>query len=261
MLDISRGREFELVTGIVQARRHCVNKWLDIPFLNGPVGQGNRWRNSVRPVEPALYPLLIRHKPNFVRAVSNCDKLDMERLPIEREWLQAQRLCEGSDITLTIIHCPIGIDFDTVWELAAYRTCFVHNTQTRVPNLFEGIANNPVASVSQTRIFPAQHHGDLGGEVLERAVDVTNVHDPDSDRDLSWSRLLRRPLNQSRRFRALRGVNRHRKEEQKQKMDCLHEIVTGNRPDRDSPQHFSIALAVMVLPAGLDLSGGIGTEQ
>ena len=130
-----------------------------------------------------------------------------------------------------------------------------------MPNLFERVAHNSLAGVSQTRIIPAQYHRDLGGEVLERAVDVTNVHDPDSDRDLSWSRLLRRPLNQSRRFRALRGVNRHRKEEQKQKMDCLHEIVTGNRPDRDSPQHFSIALAVMLWPASLDRRGRIETEQ
>src|SRR2546423_13101290 len=99
-----------------------------------------------------------------------------------------------------------------------------------MPNLFERVAHNSLAGVSQTRIIPAQYHRDLGGEVLERAVDVTNVHDPDSDRDLSWSRLLRlRPLNQSGRFRAARELDRHRKKDKKRKMDSFHEIVAEPR--------------------------------
>jgi hypothetical protein len=40
-----------------------------------------------------------------------------------------------------------------------------------MPNLFNWVADNAVASVGQTRIFPAQHDCDLSSEALLRAVD------------------------------------------------------------------------------------------
>ena len=56
-----------------------------------------------------------------------------------------------------------------------------------MPNLFERIAHNSVAGVSQARIFPAQYDRDLRGEILLGAVDIADVHDPHPDGDLSRS--------------------------------------------------------------------------
>src|SRR6266516_1151214 len=109
--------------------------------------------------------------------------------------MQSQRLREGSGVTLPISHRAIGIDFDRVRELAAYGISLIHNTNARMPNLFERVAHNSVAGVSQTRIFPAQHDSDLGGERLLGAVDTTDVDDPHSDRDFGWAGVGVWPIN------------------------------------------------------------------
>src|SRR4029453_5201899 len=63
--------------------------------------------------------------------------------------------------------------------------CFVHDANSRMPNLFERVAHNPLAGVSQTRIFPAQYNGHLCREILLGAIDVTDVRHPSADRVLS----------------------------------------------------------------------------
>jgi hypothetical protein len=50
-----------------------------------------------------------------------------------------------------------------------------------MPNPFERVTHNSIAGVSQPRIFPAQHDGDLGGERLLGAVDTTDIRHPQSD--------------------------------------------------------------------------------
>src|SRR5213596_1994370 len=128
-------------------------------------------------------------------------------------------------------HRAIGTDFHRVRELAAYGICFIHNTNARMPNLFERVAHNSVAGVSQTRIFPAQHDSDLGGERLLGAVDVTDVRHPDADRDLSRTGIGVRSIDQSGRFRTEREPDRQRKNHKQRKTDSLHDIATGKRPD------------------------------
>jgi hypothetical protein len=90
-------------------------------------------------------------------------------------------LGERSGITLPINHPAVGLDFSHIRKLAADRIAFVHDDRPRMPNLFERVAHNSIAGVSQARIFSAQHDGYLSGKRLLRAIDVTDVDDPYSD--------------------------------------------------------------------------------
>src|SRR5207244_4783290 len=128
------------------------------------------------------------------------------------------------DIALSISCHAIGIDFDRVRHFAADGICLIHNTNARMPNLFERVAHNSVAGVSQTRIFPAQHDSDLGGERLLGAVDVTDVRHPDADGDLSRAGIGIRSIDQSGRFRTEREPDRQRKKHKQWKMDSLYWI-------------------------------------
>src|SRR5438093_692593 len=85
VLDIARGREFKGVTRILMARRQRVHERLDLPFLYGPIWQGNRWRDPAGPFKPVLNPNLIWYEHYFVGLIPNCDQLDAKSLPIERE--------------------------------------------------------------------------------------------------------------------------------------------------------------------------------
>src|SRR5438094_2195746 len=105
------------------ARRQRVHDRLELPFLYGPIWQGNRWRDPASPFKPVLNPNLIWYKHYFVRLIPNRDQLDAKSLPIERERLQSQRLREGSDVTLSRTNRAIGIDFDRVRHCAADGIC------------------------------------------------------------------------------------------------------------------------------------------
>src|SRR5438552_2493721 len=232
---IARGREFKGVTRLLRARRQRVHERLELPFLYGPIWQGNRWRDPASLFEPVLNPNLIRHEHYFVGLIPNRDQLNAKRLPIERERLQSQRLREGSDVTLSISYHTIGIDFDRVRHFAADGICLIHNPNARMPNLFERVAHNSVAGVNQTRIFPAQHDSDLGGERLLGAVDTTDVGDPHSGRDFGWAGVGVWPINQRRHFRTARRLNRPQKgaNEQRRTESLTHWY------DRDSFSRFA----------------------
>src|SRR5437867_12759945 len=109
------------------ARRQRVHERLDFPFLDGPIWQGNRWRDPASPFKPVLNPNLIRYEHYFVGLIPNRDQLDTKSLPIERERLQSQRLREGSGVTLPRSNSAIGIDFDRDRHLAADGTCLIRN--------------------------------------------------------------------------------------------------------------------------------------
>src|SRR6266849_4647656 len=100
-----------------------------------------------------------------------------------------------------------------------------------MPNLFERIAHNSVAGVSQARIFPAQYDRDLRGEILLRAVDIADVHDPHPDGDLSRSEISSRSIDHRGCFRAEPGLDRRRKQNKKCKVDFLHQVATAKRKD------------------------------
>ena len=85
VLDIARGCEFKGVTRILMARRQRVHERLELPFLYGPIWQGNRWRDPASPFKPVLNPNLIRYEHYFVGLIPNRDELDAKSLPIERE--------------------------------------------------------------------------------------------------------------------------------------------------------------------------------
>src|SRR5437667_3467041 len=147
-------------------RRQRVHERLELPFLYGPIWQGNRWRDPASPFKPVLNPNLIWYEHYFIGLIPNRDQLDAKSLPIERERSQPQRLREGSDITLPVSHRPIRLYLDRLWKSATHGVGFVHNANSRMPNLFERVARNPLAGVSQTRIFPAQYNGQLCREIL-----------------------------------------------------------------------------------------------
>src|SRR5262249_54416107 len=107
------------------------------------------------------------------------------------------------------------------------RIRFVHESEPRMPDLFEWIADNAAASVGQTRIFPAQHDRDFSGEILLGAVNAGDVHHPYSGGNLSWSGTGRWPINQSGRFRAPRDLARDRKQNEKSEKNSLHASLPG----------------------------------
>src|SRR6266487_4121210 len=76
--------EFKGVTRILMARRQRVHERLDLPFLYGPIWQGNRWRDPASPFKPVLNPNLIWYKHYFVGLIPNRDQLDAKSLPIEQ---------------------------------------------------------------------------------------------------------------------------------------------------------------------------------
>jgi hypothetical protein len=82
-----------------------------------------------------------------------------------------------------------------------------------MPNLFEGVAHNPVSGMGQTRIPPTQDNSDLSSEVLLRAINASDIYHPNSYGNASWPRIRQRPLNQSGRFRAARELDRHGKKD------------------------------------------------
>ena len=67
------------------ARRQRVHERLELPFLYGPIWQGNRWRDPASLFEPVADPNLIRYEHYFVGLIPNRDQLDAKSLPIERE--------------------------------------------------------------------------------------------------------------------------------------------------------------------------------
>src|SRR6266496_3100947 len=168
-----------------------------------------------------------RRKPAKDISATEIARRGIIRIPKEIIY----RVYEGSGVTLPRSHRAIGIDFDRVRHFAADGICLIHNTNARMPNLFERVAHNSVAGVSQTRIFPAQHDSDLGGERLLGAVDATDVRHPDTDRDLSRTGISVRSIDQSGRFRTEREPDRQRKNHKQRKTDSLHDIATGKRPD------------------------------
>src|ERR1700736_4139082 len=119
-----------------------------------------------------------------------------------------QRLSEGTDIPLMISHRPVSVDLDRLGEPVINRVGFVHDGDTRMPDLVEPIVCNSTTGVSQTRVFPAQNNDNVGGEALLCTVDAADVDKPDLDRDLSWTRVSVRPLDQRGCFRAARQLGR-----------------------------------------------------
>src|SRR6267154_1403672 len=98
-------------------------------------------------------PVFIRHKHYFVRPISNSSiRLHLSRLR----------------------------------QFANNRTGFIRDTHARRPDLIERVVHGSGSRVGKASILPAQHDSDVGGKVLVSAVDIVAVHDPDSDRDLSW---------------------------------------------------------------------------
>src|SRR5439155_3294636 len=85
VLHVAESGELEDVTRILHARCKSVRACLDIPFLNGPIRQGDRWRDSAGLLKTGLHPLLIRHELNLVRAVSDGYEMHVESLFVERE--------------------------------------------------------------------------------------------------------------------------------------------------------------------------------
>lgn len=85
VLHVAGSGEFKGVTRILMARRQRVHERLELPFLYGPIWQGNRWLDPASLFEPVADPNLIRYEHYFVGLIPNRDQLDAKSLPIERE--------------------------------------------------------------------------------------------------------------------------------------------------------------------------------
>src|SRR3989442_6942510 len=118
-----------------------------------------------------------------------------------------QRLSEGTDITLTIRDHTASVDLRRLRQPATDGIGCVRDDHAWIPDLVKRVVSNSTTGVSQTRVFPSQNNGDVGGEALLCAVDAIDVDKPYLDGDLSWARASGRPLGHGWRFRAVRPLN------------------------------------------------------
>ena len=100
-----------------------------------------------------------------------------------------QGLGEGANITLAIDDRALSVDFDRLRQLANNGIGFICDTHSWSPDLIERVMRKPGSCVRKSNIFPAQHDRDIGSKVLLGTVDISDVHDPDSNEDLSSSPL------------------------------------------------------------------------